>query len=160
MATTPEPTTPELVTRDPTTAAVIRKTVPMNELAPFFDTVFDAVMRAAEEQQVALAGPPFAVYFGTPSEVVDVAAGFPTLGVVSETAGGVVPFELPGGRAVQLVHVGAYDTLGEGYGRVTAWMGEQGLTPAPLMWETYLTEPAPDGDPAANQTLITWPVSD
>lgn len=153
-------TTPELTSLDPTPAAVVRETVPMSELTAFFDRVFDAVMTAVQEQQVAIAGPPFAMYFGMPSDTVEIAAGFPTASLTSETAGGVVPFELPGGRAVQLLHVGSYEDLGEAYGRVTAWMGEQGLTPADAMWETYLSEPTPGGDPAANRTLITWPVSD
>lgn len=153
-------TDPELATLDPTSAAVVRQRLPMSELTAFFDRVFDAVMTAAQEQEIAVTGPPFAMYFGTPSDTVDVAAGFPTGGVISETSGGVVPFELPGGRAVQVVHVGPYDRLGEAYERVTSWMGEQGLAPANAMWETYLTEPTPDGDPAANQTLITWPVGE
>lgn len=153
-------TTPELTTLEPTTAAVVRETVPMSELTAFFDRVFTAVMTAAQEQQVVVSGPPFAMYFGMPSDVVEIAAGFPTRGPISKTAGGVVPFELPGGRAVQFVHVGSYADLGEAYGRVTAWMDEQGLRPAGVMWETYLTEPTPDGDPADNQTLITWPVGD
>ena len=95
-----------------------------------------------------------------PTDTVDVAAGFPTAGRIAAAAEGVVPFELPGGRAVQFLHVGSYDDLGEAYARMTAWMGEQGLTPADAMWESYLTEPTPDGDPAVNQTLITWPVRD
>lgn len=152
--------TPELTTLEPIQAAVVRRTVPMSELRTFFDSVFGTIMAAVHEQQVAVTGPPFAMYFGMPTDTVDVAAGFPTGRRISPTAEGVVPFELPGGRAVQFLHVGSYDDLGEAYARMTAWMGEQALTPADAMWESYLTEPTPGGDPAANQTLITWPVRD
>lgn len=152
--------TPKITTLETTKAAVVRRKVPMSELTSFFDQVFGIVLGAVQEQRVAVTGPPFAMYFGMPSDTIDVAAGFPTAGQVVGTAEGVVPSELPGGRAVQLVHVGAYDALGEAYERMTDWMQKQGLTPADVMWETYLTEPEPGGDPAANQTLITWPVRD
>jgi effector-binding domain-containing protein len=152
-------TTPELVTLEPTTTAVVRETVPMSELTGFFDRAFGAVMAAAQDQDVAVTGPPFAMYLGMPTETVDIAAGFPTDRAVSP-AGGVVPSELPGGRAGQLLHVGSYDSLEQAYGRLMGWLGEQGLVPSQVMWETYLNEPTPDGDPNANQTLITWPVTD
>jgi effector-binding domain-containing protein len=38
------------------------------------------------------------------------------------------------------------------------WVQEQGLALSALMWETYVTEPAPDADPASMITLITWPL--
>ena len=37
------------------------------------------------------------------------------------------------------------------------WLGEQGLVPAEVMWESYLTEPTPEA-PESMQTLITWPL--
>lgn len=152
-------TTPELVPLEPTTTAVVRESVPMSELTGFFDRAFHAAMTACQEQDVAVTGPPFAMYYGMPGESVDIAAGFPTASAISP-AGDVVPSELPGGRAGRLLHVGSYDTLERAYGRLMGWLGEQGLTPSQVMWESYLNEPTPDGDPNANQTLITWPVAD
>ena len=48
--------------------------------------------------------------------------------------------------------------MAQSYDRLMAFVREQGLSPGPLMWETYLTEPTPDGDPDAMRTLITWPL--
>jgi len=152
-------TSPELVTLEPTTTAVVRETVPMSELTAFFDRAFGAVMTAVQEQEVAVTGPPFAMYLGMPTDTVDIAAGFPTAGSITPVDG-VVPDELPGGRAGRLLHIGSYDSLEQAYGRLMGWLGEQGLAPGQVMWETYLNEPTPDGDPNANQTLITWPVAD
>ena len=45
----------------------------------------------------------------------------------------------------------------ETYGRLMAWLGEQGVAPGPLMWECYLNEPDP-ARPEASQTLIVWPL--
>lgn len=150
-------TTPELVTLQPTTAAVVRATVPMSELTAFFDRAFHAVMEAVQAQDASITGPPFAIYYGMPSETVDLAAGFPVTAAI-EPSGEVTPSELPGGQAAQLLHVGSYDSLEGAYGQVIAWMGAHGHRPAEVMWESYLNEPSPDGDPSANQTLITWPV--
>lgn len=151
--------TPELVTLEPTTVAVLRETVPMSELTSFFDRAFHAVMEVAQAQEIAVTGPPFALYYGMPSDTVDLAAGFPTAAPVT-SADGVAASELPGGRAARLLHVGSYDSLEGAYGRVMAWMGEKAYRPAGVMWESYLNEPTPDGDPDANQTLITWPIAD
>jgi effector-binding domain-containing protein len=149
---------PHLVTLESTTVAVVRETVPMSELTAYFDRAFHAVMAAAEAQGVAIAGPPVAVYHGMPGESVDVAAGFPISAPVASAEGGVVASELPAGRAAQLLHVGSYDSLEQAYGRIVTWLGEQGLTPAEVMWESYLNEPDPD-DPDGAETLITWPVA-
>lgn len=152
-------TQPQVVTLEPATAAVVRETVPMGELTGFFDRAFRAVMEVAVAQEVAVTGPPFAAYHGMPGQSVDVSGGFPTATPVTP-AGGVTAMTLPGGRAVQLMHAGSYDTLEESYGLLMTWMEHRGLARAPLMWETYLTEPTPDGDPAANLTLITWPIDE
>jgi effector-binding domain-containing protein len=150
--------TPELITLEPTTVAAVRETVPMSELTGFFDRAFHTVMEAVQEQGVAVTGPPFAMYYGMPGESVDVAAGFPTAGPVSG-ADGVSTSALPGGRVVQLLHVGSYDSLEQAYGRIMGWMEEHGHRPAEVMWESYLNEPSADA-PEESQTLITWPLAD
>ena len=139
-------TTPELVTLQPTTTAVVRATVPMSELTAFFDRAFHEVMEAVQAQEASITGPPFAIYYGTPSETVDLAAGFPTT-VAIEPTGEVTPSELPGGAAAQLLHVGSYDSLEGAYGRVMAWMGEHRHRPAEVMWEIS-TSPPPTATPA------------
>jgi effector-binding domain-containing protein len=150
---------PRVVTLDPVTAAVVRETVPMGELTEYFDRAFRTVLEVAGAQDVGVTGPPFAAYHGMPGPSVDVSGGFPTAAPVTPT-GGVTMMKLPSGRAVQLVHAGSYDTLEDSYGVLMTWMEDRGLTRAPLMWETYLTEPTPDGDPSANLTLITWPIAE
>ncbi|MGP9723634.1 hypothetical protein ACT3SZ_06420 [Corynebacterium sp. AOP40-9SA-29] len=56
-----------------------------------------------------------------------------------------VPAMLPGGN---------YDLLADAFAQVISWAQSQGLTPTGTSWEQYLTEPTPDGDPDANETLI------
>ena len=66
---------------------------------------------------------------------------------------------LPGGRAAQVVHVGSFATLERTYTALQAWMAERGLTPGPVVWERYLSDPATEPDPATWRTLIVWPIA-
>lgn len=149
--------TPELVTLEARPVALLRETVRMDALTDYYDRAFHAVSAAVSSQGVSIAGPPVGVYFGMPGKTVDVGAGFPTEGSIRPDAG-VTPETLPGGRAAQVLHVGSYDAMPATYGRLTEWLAERELTPGPLMWETYVTEPD-DAHPEATSTLITWPLT-
>ena len=148
---------PEIVTLEPRPVALVRETVRMDALPDFFGKAFGAVARAAGLQGIALAGPPLGVYFGMPSDTVDVGAGFPTVAPLNPDAD-VAALTLPGGQAAQVLHEGTYDEMTVTYGRLMEWFAEQGLTPGPLMWESYLNEPDPAA-PEASRTLIVWPIA-
>ncbi|SDR75578.1 GyrI-like domain-containing protein [Agrococcus carbonis] len=150
---------PEIVELERTTIAAIRETVPMAEITAFFDRAFGTLMRVLQSQGLAPAGPPVGVYWSMPTDRVDVSVGFPTARE-AVPAGGVAPEHLPGGRALQLTHVGSYDSMTRSYDRMVRWAGERSLELGPMMWETYLTEPSPEGDASAARTLITWPLRD
>lgn len=143
-------------TEQPT--AVLRATVAMDELPAFFARAFTATAAALGQQGQVPAGPPFGLYRGMPTAVVDVEAGFPVTAPV-EPAGEVLPSTLPGGRAVEAVHVGPYDTMGETYGQVEQWMVGQRLVPGPVVWESYLSDPEREPDPATWRTVIHWSVA-
>lgn len=149
--------TPTIVTLEPQHVALLRETVRMDALPAFFDRGFHAVAGVARGQGVSIADAPVGVYFGMPSETVDVGVGFPTDRAITPDAG-VTPDTLPGGPAAQVVHEGSYDSMAGTYERLMAWLAEQGRTPGPLMWESYLTEPDPD-HPEAIRTLIVWPLA-
>jgi effector-binding domain-containing protein len=148
---------PEIVNLEPRPVALLRESVPMDSLTDYFPRAFTNVARVVSEQGAEMVGPPVGLYFGMPTDVVDVGAGFPTDRPVAP-AEGVTPEMLPGGPTAQVLHVGTYDEMEGTYGRLTAWLKEQGLTPGPVMWETYLTEPDPDA-PETAQTLIDWPLA-
>ncbi|MHA7222585.1 GyrI-like domain-containing protein [Arthrobacter sp. RHLT1-20] len=140
--------------------AVLRETVPMNALREFFGRAYGAVMGAVQQQHVQLAGPPFALYRGMPTDVVDVEAGFPLAAPYpGGGASGVIGGTLPAGRALEAMHIGPYDTLPQTYGAVMARMQAEGLTPGDSMWEYYLSDPATEPDPSTWKTLVVWPVA-
>ncbi len=71
----------------------------------------------------------------------------------------MVPGSLPAGRVVEAIHVGPYDTMEKTYAEIEDYLADEGLTPAEVMWETYLSDPDTEPDPAAWRTLICWPLA-
>ena len=143
---------------EPRTVIGMHETVPMAALTDFFGRAFHAVGAELQRLYVAAQGPPLAIYHGTPTDTVDVVAGFPVGGPV-DPAAPVAVTTLAGGPAVATIHTGSYDSMGETYGALTAWMSEHGLTPGTDMWEEYLVGPDSGTDPAGWQTRIVWPLA-
>jgi AraC family transcriptional regulator len=139
------------------TVAAVRERVPMTSLTDFFARAFGMVTAAVQGQGATLAGPPFARYRGMPGETVDVEAGFPVTGNVKE-ADGVSGGILPETDAFEALHIGPYDTLQQTYGAIQQQMAAEGLAPADMMWEYYLSDPEKEPDPAKWQTRVVWPV--
>ena len=142
--------------------AVLRETVPMKGLREFFGRAYSSVMSAAEQQHVQLAGPPFALYRGTPTDVVDVEAGFPLAAPFTNPGGAdtaVIAGILPAGQGYEAMHIGPYESLQHTYGAIMARMRQDGANPGVAMWEYYLTDPGVEPDPAKWQTLVVWPVA-
>ena len=93
---------------------VLRERVAMAALTEFFSRAFAAVAAEAQKQNVHLDGPPFALYRGMPTETVEVEAGFPVTGTLTD-AGTVVNSTLPEAEAYEAIHTGPYDTLTQTY---------------------------------------------
>lgn len=143
-------------TEQPT--AGVRAKVPMRELTAFFGRAFAQTSAALQAQGIPPVGPPFGKYYGTPTDVVDVEAGFPVAHAI-EADGDVIPGWLPAGRVAEAVHVGPYDTMDKTYAEMTEYLAKAGLTPGAVMWESYLSDPAAQPDPATWRTSICWPVA-
>lgn len=150
-----------LVDAAPRRTAVIHRRLRPRELPAFLGGAFDAVAAAVDRQGTRVTGPPVTVYRILGGDEFEVEAGFPVATEIA-TDGAVVPGELPGGRAVEAIHIGPYETLPTTYREVHEWLRQHDLRPTPLMWESYLTDPA---DPAHRHedgpwTLIVQPVED
>lgn len=148
-------TEPGLVDLTETPTAVIHGVIPMSEMVGFFDRSFSELVEVLARQGVAPSGAGFACYAGPPGETVDLEVGFPVHGVVSAERQ-VRAGTLPAGTVARLVHVGAFDGLGESWARLGEWIGAQGLTPGDDLWEVYVTEPRPDMDPSELRTELYW----
>lgn len=149
----------DLVTREELPTLVIHETVPMKELPQFFARAYGQVFGAMQARGLTPAGPPFALYFGMPTETVEVEAGFPVTQQLKTEQGPVRAGTLPGGKCVHGVHVGPYDELKETYAELEEWVREQHLEPREKMWEVYLSDPKAEPDPTKWKTEIFWPVA-
>lgn len=140
--------------------AAVRATVPMSDLASFYDAAYRQVADAAQREGWTLSGPAIGWYRGMPTDVVDLAAGFPVEdAAVGATSGEVQVTELPGGAALTLTHTGGYDGLPGAWDRLEQHRAAHGLQVRGDFWEEYVTEPAPDGDPSANVTRLVLPLA-
>lgn len=137
--------------------AGVRERVPLSELMQFFSRAFEHTMKALEAQGIHPSGAPFGKYYGQPGETVDVEAGFPVPLVIA-SVGDVKPGTLPGGRIVEAVHVGPFDTMERTYAELQRYFSDAHLDVGDVMWESYLTDPEVEPDAAKWRTQICWPV--
>lgn len=145
---------------EPTTVAAVRRaTVRMDELGSFYDTAYRQVAAAVAAVGGRIVGPAIGWYHGMPTDTADVAGGFPVTGVaLGALPGDCDVVEIPGGRVIVGHYVGSYDGLGEAWSQVEQWRVKRGFEGRGDFWEVYVTEPSPDGDPAANETLLVLPL--
>ena len=146
------------------TAVVRASDVPMATIGGLFDGVFGKAFPTAFAQGLAPAGPAFALYTRMtdgPDVVVDVEIGFPLDGPLIEQLDDE-PIEVDGLRLEASVlpaadvavtsHLGGFDGLGAAWGQLMGEIGAMGRAPGMPFWESYVTEPSPDMDPADLRT--------
>jgi effector-binding domain-containing protein len=139
-------------------ALAIRETVAVADIPAKMQEFFGELGRFIKAVNIAIAGPPFALYHSWNDRETVMEVGFPVVpGAAGE--GRIQPTALPGGKAVTGMHFGPYDKLVESYNAMTAWMKANGLEAAGRMWETYLTDPDREKDPAKWVTQLFWPVA-
>lgn len=105
---------------------------PMADMASAFDSTFSALFPVLSAHGVQPVGPAFSLQTRMPSETVDMEIGFPVDLALAEavpTEAGLTlqPSRLPAGRVAIVSHLGSYDGLGGGLGRVHA--GRRGGRP-------------------------------
>lgn len=146
------------------TAVVRAAGVPMATISELFDAVFGVVFSAAFERGLAPAGPPFALYTRVsdgPDASADLEIGFP-LGApltgplvddpVEIDGRRLEASELPAADIAVTSYLGGYDGLGRAWGEFLGHIAATGRTPGLPFWETYVTDPTPDADPATLRT--------
>ena len=144
---------------------VVRATnVAMSTISELFDAAFGTALPAAFARGLTPAGPAFALYTRLTDgadPVADVEIGFPLDGPLIEQlddepveGGGlrVVASVLPAADVAVTTHLGGYDGLGQAWGEFLGQIGAMGRAPGTPFWETYVTEPSPDMDPADLRT--------
>ena len=152
MGTTP-------IDRPTVRIAAVRATVPVAELVAYFDRTYSTVGDVVGRRGWTRSGPALAWYHGMPGDTVDITGGFPVEGApLGPVSDGVEVLELPGGATLEATHTGPYDQLPAAWDRLEQERAALGVDGRGDFWEEYVTDPSPDGDPAANVTRLVLPL--
>jgi len=164
----PNLTDARIVELDAQPTAAIRVQQPMAELdlKSVFDQGLPRVMAAIQAAGQFPVGPPFGRYHRFGPDIVDVETGFPIESALPEmppladcASGEVGRSELPGGPTAMVVHLGAYETLGQAYDWLHEWIHSQGSDEGEAPWESYASDPSEATTPDDIRTEIFWPVA-
>jgi effector-binding domain-containing protein len=119
--------TPEVLT------AVVRDTIPLEQISARIIPLFDLVYAFLPEAGIDHPGLNIILYR---SDRVDLEAGV-QVEQAFQDSDTVKCSALPAGRAAHAVHYGAYNLLGEAHRAVRDWCRESGLKISNVSWEVY-----------------------
>jgi len=139
-------------------AAIIRITVPRNEIQNVMGPGYSELMDTIAAQGVAPAGPWFTHHLRMDPEIFDFEIGVPISAPIS-TAGRVVAGELPAATVARTVYHGDYEGLGAAWAEFDAWISAEGHTTSPNLWERYVAGPESNPDPATWRTELNRPLA-
>lgn len=106
---------------------------------------------------IAPAGPPVVRYLSMTPDEIDAEIGWPVSAPFAPHDD-VVGASLPACRVAFTSYFGPYEGVGEAYEAIRVWCASQGLNMAGAPWESYLTDPVAEPDPAKWQTDLYQPV--
>jgi AraC family transcriptional regulator len=144
----------------PQPVLVVRRRVKPDELANALGPAFQTLFLFAQQNALALAGPPLTRYLDWGPGVMTIEPGMPVAAHGSAPADDDIRADtLPGGFAAVTTHTGPYDGLTAAHAAVQQWIEAQGLMAAGGPWELYITDPADFPDPKDWKTEIYWPLA-
>jgi len=124
-------------------ALTMRTTTAVQNLPEFFGKAYSGIMQYLGELGETPAGMPFGAYYNLDMQNLDVEAGFP----VAKALPGedeIKASQIPGGKFISTVHVGAYDSVEPAYDALTKWAKDNGYEPSGVAYEYYLNDPTKD----------------
>jgi effector-binding domain-containing protein len=151
--------TPEITQTAAQLAAVIRLTIPREEIRNVMGPGMGELMAAVAAQGIAPAGPLFSHHLRMDPNIFDFEIGVPVTSPVA-AAGRVQPGELPATKVARTVYHGPYEGLGDAWGEFSAWIAAEGHAPAADLWECYVSGPESSPDPANWRTELNRPLTD
>ena len=134
----------------------IRETVSQEQIGTVMGPMYEELHRFVMAKGATPASPPIAICHAFAAEV-DVECAIPLASIVPGQ-GRIATRELPGGSVATITHVGPYDRLKESWDALQAWMEQEGYQPHGAPWETYVTDPQAEQDPAKWRTEIRFPI--
>ncbi len=136
----------------------VRLVTPVERLSEAMGSTYGRIMEYLGSVGIQPSGPPFAVYHNMDMTALDVEIGILVPSPV-EGRGDLAPGTIPGGRAAVGMHTGPYETIGESYDALMAFVRENGLEMGPFSYEFYLNDPG-SCPPEELQTEIFFPIKE
>lgn len=149
---------PQIVQTAAQPTAVIRLTIPREEIRNVMGPGYRELMTAVAAQGIAPAGPWFTHHLRMDPDLFDFEIGVPVTAPVS-AAGRVKAGRLPAATVARTVYHGDYEGLGPAWAEFDAWITAQGHTPGPDLWECYVVGPESNPDPATWRTELNRPLN-
>ncbi len=138
-------------------AAIIRFTIPREEIQKVMGPAFQELMGVVGAQGIGPAGAFFSHHFRMDPGIFDFVVGVPVSVPVSPT-GRVEAGELPAATVARTVYQGGYEGLGEAWGAFNSQIASEGHKQRPDLWESYVTGPESSPDPANWRTELNRPL--
>lgn len=144
---------PSIVHLAPRPAAVIRFTIPRNEISAVMGPAIGELIACLTGQGLMPAGPVYSHHFRLDPDVFDFEVGVPVAGDF-EPEGRVLAGSTPSGKAAMTTLHGSYDGLPEGWGEFHQRILSAGMPLAGDFWECYAEGPESGGDPSQWRTEL------
>ena len=148
---------PQIIQSEARHTAIIRFTIPRNEIRNVMGPGIGEVMATVTAQGVGPAGPVYSHHLKMDPAIFDFEVGVPVNSPVAE-AGRVKPGQLPATKVAKTIYHGPYEGLGAAWGEFSAWIEANGLTPAADLWECYVSGPESSPDPTEWKTELNRPL--
>ena len=135
----------------------IRMTVELAEIAGVLGQLFPEVLEYMQKQGQAPAGMPLTRYHCMDGGSAELECALPIASPISGTDR-IRCGELPSGTMATVTHMGPYANLPGTWAALMEWMESEGLEPAGVPWEVYVTDPSAESDRSKWRTDIFFPV--
>jgi effector-binding domain-containing protein len=149
--------TPQITQTADKLTAVIRLTIPREEIRNVMGSGLRELMAAVAAQGIAPTGSWFIHHLRTDPDIFDFEISVP-VGSQVAAMGRVVPGKWPATKVARTVYRGDYEGLGEAWREFNDWIGARGHRPGPDRWECYVIGPESSPDPTAWRTELNRPL--
>jgi effector-binding domain-containing protein len=149
--------TPQITQTDAQLTAIIRLTIPREEIRNVMGPGIGELMAALAAQNISPAGPWFNHHLRMDPDVFDFEISVPVTVPVS-AVGRVMPGQLPAATVARTIYHGGYEGLGAAWGEFDAWIEAEGHVPGQDLWECYVAGPESNPDPASWRTELNRPL--
>lgn len=152
--------TVETIDRPAVTYLGKRQKVKWAKLSEFFGQTFPMVAQAAGKAGIKMSGAPSGLYFewDTTGMQTDVFAGIPVEVAPGTKVNGLALQEVPAGKALKVVYLGAYDKSGDAHEAAHDMMKANSLEMNGPAIDEYVTDPGQEPDTAKWITNIYYPI--